>query len=169
VARIERGLKTYTLNEADLGAITREVLSAMEYQLERFRVTLRGLSPRARYPVRVDPDATKQAMINLLVNAIKYSPQPRNRKLTIALSKRNGWIQWSIRDHGLGIPAEVIPHIFEPFYRDPSIREKVGGVGLGLPLVKHIMEAHGGIVRCSSNEGKGSAFWLEFPSRGRTR
>jgi signal transduction histidine kinase len=139
----------------------------MDYQLERFRVHLRGFSPRARYPVLVDADATKQAMINLLVNAIKYSPQPRNRRLTIALSKRNGWIHWSIRDRGLGIPAEVIPHIFEPFYRDPSIRGRVKGVGLGLPLVKHIMEAHGGIVRLSSTEGKGSTFWLEFPLRGR--
>ena len=115
----------------------------------------------------MDPDAVKQAMINLIVNAIKYSPQPGDRRLAIALSKHNGWIRWSLSDHGLGIPAEVLPHIFKPFYRNPALGVKVKGVGLGLPLVKHIMEAHDGTVGVTSVEGRGSTFWLEFPQRGK--
>jgi len=166
VASIERGSKTYAMKAADLGVITREVLSAMRYQLSRFNVRLTGLTRHARYPVLADPDAAKQAMINLLVNAIKYSPQPRNRRLMISLSKRNGWIRWSLRDCGLGIPAEILPHIFDPFYRDPAVRERIKGVGLGLPLVRHIMESHGGTVRVASIEGKGSTFSLEFPQEG---
>jgi len=167
VALIERGSKAYVMEDADLGVLTREVMQTMCYQLSRFRLRLTGLSKRSRYPVLADRDAVKQAMINLLVNAVKYSPLERQRRIVISLSRQEGWICWTLRDHGLGISAEVLPHIFDPFYRDPTVRSMIKGVGLGLPLVKHIMEAHGGDVRAESVVGDGSTFTLEFPQRGR--
>ena len=164
-ARIERGVKEYHFQDADLAEITRSVMTAMNYQLSKhgFTVRLTGFAGGRKYPVHVDRDAVMEAIINLISNSIKYSAE--KKYLKIALSRPNGRVQCAVEDHGLGIQPDVLPHIFEKFYRNPAQSATVEGVGLGLPLVKHIMNAHHGEVHVKSTPGRGSIFSLFFPLR----
>jgi two-component system phosphate regulon sensor histidine kinase PhoR len=160
-ARIDRGLKEYTLTETDLIAVTRRVVQIMGYQLttQGFRVDLRtGTRPLL---IRADPDAVAQAIINLVSNAIKYSAE--RKYLGISVRKKAGHALCSVRDRGVGISPEALPHVFEKFYRSPDHQSRTRGVGLGLPLVHHIMEAHGGSVTAESIPGRGCTITLTFP------
>ncbi len=160
-ARIDQGAKEYRLVETDLREVASQVMTTMKYQLDKqgFRVEFRCAGRRC--PVRADPDAVSQALINLISNAIKYSGE--RRFLRVSLLREDGWALCKVTDHGRGISPEALPHLFERFYRDPDHRDLVQGVGLGLPLVKHIMNVHGGTVRVESKPGKGSTFTLAFP------
>jgi two-component system phosphate regulon sensor histidine kinase PhoR len=162
-AKIERGDKKYRFVDADLGKIAREVLHAMAYQLKKEGFTLQtvGLTPGRRYPVRADHDAVMESVTNLIANAIKYSD--KRKKITLILVSGRSWIRCSVVDQGRGIPSEALPHIFDKFYRVPSSTFEIEGVGLGLTLVKSIMEAHGGRIEVESTPGRGSRFHLLFP------
>jgi signal transduction histidine kinase len=164
-ARIDRGVKEYHFRDVDLAEIVHSVMNAMHYQLSKngFSVRLTGLSGGRCYPVYVDRDAVMEAIINLIANSIKYSAA--RKFLKVGLSRKNGHVQCTVEDHGRGISPEVLPHIFEKFYREPSQSRTVQGVGLGLPLVKHIMDAHSGEVRVKSTPGRGSVFSLVFSLR----
>jgi signal transduction histidine kinase len=164
-ARIDRGVKEYHFRGGDLAEIARSVMNAMHYQLSKHRFTVRltGVSGGRRYPVHVDRDAVIEAIINLIANSIKYSAG--KKYLKVALSRKNGLVRCTVEDHGRGISPDVLPHIFEKFYRDPSQSRMVQGVGLGLPLIRHIMDAHGGDVLVKSTPGRGSVFSLVFPMR----
>jgi len=160
-ARIEQGVEEYHFTSTDLALVVRKALSAMSFQLEqrKFRVTTRLL--RGRVPVLADADAVSQAVVNIVANSIKYSTDKKS--LTVRLLRAGETLRLSVTDRGPGIPAESLPHLFERFYRDPTVKRKIQGVGLGLPLVRHIMDAHGGHVEVESTVGKGSTFTLVFP------
>lgn len=160
-ARIEQGVQEYALVRTDLVPIIRKAMQAMAFQLGQGRFTVRTVLPRSAVLVRADPDAVGQAIVNLVANAVKYSAE--RKELTVRLARSGRTVRCSIRDRGRGIPSESIPHLFERFYRDPSVKRKVQGVGLGLPLVRHIMEAHQGSIEVASAVGKGSTFTLVFP------
>ncbi|MFQ5798413.1 MAG: sensor histidine kinase, partial [Bacteroidota bacterium] len=160
-ARIERGVKQFIFTDVDLRKITGDVLKSMRYQLEKHRFRVELKTSKRPLPIHADPDAVAQALINLVSNAIKYST--KRKYLKIALSRNSEWTFCRVADRGSGISEEVLPHLFEKFYRDPSHSLRVQGVGLGLPLVKHIMEVHGGKVEVKSEIGKGSSFTLCFP------
>jgi signal transduction histidine kinase len=160
-ARIEQGVKEYQFGKVDLSEVAKRVMGMMTYQLDKqgFHVVFRpGKRSLILY---ADADAVAQAMINLISNAIKYSLQKKYLKLV--LGHKGDWISCSLQDRGAGISPEALLHLFERFYRDPRQSRHVQGVGLGLPLVKHIMEAHGGSVEARSELGKGSTFTLLFP------
>jgi signal transduction histidine kinase len=160
-ARINRGLKEYTLTETDLAGVTRRVVQIMGYQLttQGFRVDVRT----GRHPlmIQADGDAVAQAIINLISNAIKYSAD--RKTLGVSVRKSGDHALCVVRDRGVGIGPEALPHIFEKFYRGADRQPGTRGVGLGLPLVRHIMEAHGGTVAVESVSGRGSTFTLAFP------
>ena len=160
-ARIDRGVKEFIFIDVDLRKITGDVLKSMRYQLEKHRFRVEFKTSKRPLPIHADPDAVAQALINLVSNAIKYST--KKKYLKIALSRNSEWTFCRVVDRGSGISEEVLPHLFEKFYRDPSHSLRVQGVGLGLPLVKHIMEVHGGKVEVESEIGKGSSFTLCFP------
>lgn len=110
-----------------------------------------------------DPSALQTALVNLLENAIKYSPEGAE----VRLSGRAvaGGYEIAVADHGIGIPEEHLSRIFERFYRVDKARSRAtGGTGLGLSIVKHIVEAHRGRVTVQSAPGQGSTFTLFFPS-----
>ena len=116
--------------------------------------------------VMADPGAVEKCVENLLSNAVKYGGS--DRKIAVCAEVVNGTkrpeIQVSVKDRGVGIPAGDLPNIFEPFYRVPSAREsRVRGAGLGLYLVKKMMEAMGGTVTVASELGRGTSFVLHFP------
>lgn len=107
--------------------------------------------------VTAHPDLLESAFMNLLENAVKYSPQ--TPVLHVETKSSGSWVQVSIRDQGIGIPQADLPRIFERFYAvDKGLSRKMGGVGLGLFLVKKIVERHGGKIEVSSELGQGSEF-----------
>ena len=114
-------------------------------------------------PVMVVCDAARigQVLNNLLSNAIKYSPQ--GSAIVVSLSVERGDAVIAVRDHGIGIPAAELAHIFESFRRSGATREAVPGVGLGLAVVRKIVEAHGGRIEVESAIGVGSTFRVRLP------
>ncbi len=115
-------------------------------------------SPR----VHMDADLMEQAVVNLLDNAIKYSPE--NSPVTVRVQQLDGKMTICVIDRGIGIPHKHLPRLFERFYRvDKARSRKEGGTGLGLAIVKHIIQAHGGRVTVDSVQGKGSTFCLHLP------
>jgi len=113
-----------------------------------------------------DPDRLRQLLLNLVDNAIKYTPAGGEVKLS--LYHEPGWVQVAVADTGVGIAPEDLPHIFERFYRSDRVRSnKDGGAGLGLAIARWIAEAHGGHLTAESIPGRGSTFTLWLPSRSR--
>ena len=116
--------------------------------------------------VVADADRMSQVFYNILVNAIRYSPNGGKVEVTTALLEGRGknWLKVSIADHGQGIPPEDLPHVFDHFYRgDKSRDRKSGGSGIGLAIVKQLVESHGGEVTVESVEGAGSVFQVLLP------
>jgi len=117
---------------------------------------------RARPVVRADPDQMAQVWSNLISNAVKYTPA--GGRVRVALEERDGWAIGTVEDTGIGIPPQDLERIFEEFYRTPQAKEVAPrGTGLGLPLVKQILEAHGGSITVESEVGRGSRFVFRLP------
>jgi two-component system, OmpR family, phosphate regulon sensor histidine kinase PhoR len=111
---------------------------------------------------RVDPILMEQAIINLVDNAVKYSPE--DTRITIGVSCQKGVVIIEIRDSGNGIDKEHLPKIFNRFYRvDKGRSRNEGGTGLGLAIVKHIVQYHGGKIEVESQRGKGTFFKISLP------
>ena len=115
--------------------------------------------------VEGDPSRLKQVIVNLLDNAIKYTPA--GGVITLAASAREGHALLEVSDNGTGIPAEALPRIFDRFYRvDKARSRELGGAGLGLSIVKSICIAHHGHVDAESRPGQGSRFCVDLPLAG---
>lgn len=118
--------------------------------------------PPASLIADVDAECFELALINILENGIKYSPSPAHLK--ISLEKRLDSIVITIQDHGIGIPEKDLPHIFERFYTvNATQTRRLGGAGLGLSLVKSLVDKHGGTISVQSTLGHGSTFTLTIP------
>ena len=112
----------------------------------------------------INPALLEQALVNLIDNAVKYSPP--GRPVSIAAAARGDEVLLTVSDRGAGIPPESLPRIFERFYRvDKARSASLGGTGLGLAIVKHIVQAHGGRIEVSSTPGQGSVFTIYLPAR----
>jgi len=122
----------------------------------------RVLDPSAG-PVSGDPGRLQQVVWNLLSNAVKFTP--RGGKIQVLLERVNSHVEIAVADTGVGMSAEVLPHIFERFHQaDGSTTRRYGGLGLGLSIVKHLVELHGGRVHAkSAGEGKGATFVVHLP------
>jgi two-component system, OmpR family, sensor kinase len=113
--------------------------------------------------VEGDPDRLKQLLLNLVENAIKYTPSGEVR---LSLLKQDDKVGLRVSDTGMGIPAEDLPHIFERFYRvDKARSREKGGAGLGLSIADWIAQAHGGFIKVESQPGKGSTFTVWLPEK----
>jgi signal transduction histidine kinase len=161
-SRIEHGQKSYNLEPTRLDEVVAAAAKTMQYPLAEqgfdLRVSVEGSVP----PVAADRDAVKQAVLNLLTNAMKYSGS--SRAIELRLLPQNGDALIQVADHGIGIPTREQSRIFERFYRARVPENRViSGTGLGLALVAHIAEAHGGSVQVESNPGKGSTFSIRIP------
>jgi signal transduction histidine kinase len=162
-AKIEAGRKEYQFTPCDVAALVDEVLQSYEYQIKGSGFELTKNIDRTLSPIPADPDAISQALLNLLNNAIKYSTDVRRIHLTVGA--RNGYVEIQVADQGIGIPASEHERVFEKFFRvSNGLVHDTKGSGLGLALVKHIVEAHGGRVLLESSPGAGSRFTMLIPS-----
>lgn len=156
--RMQLNLQPLSLREA-----AQEAIDDLAPRAAARQVTLENTVP-AGLIARADADRLRQAIANLLDNAVKYGRSGGS----VAVDGRtlsDGRIELSVRDDGPGIPPEAQSRIFERFYRADKARSREqGGTGLGLAIVKHIVQAHGGEARVASEPGKGAAFFITLPA-----
>ena len=161
-SKIEAGRKTYNFADGDMAEVIQNVLASYRYQIINSRFDVQTNIQPDLPPVLIDRDAMAQAISNLLDNAIKYSGDVKQLSITTETLPSNLSIE--IADHGIGIPRAEQAKIFEKFYRvGNGLVHDVKGSGLGLSLVKHIIEAHKGTISVESDVGKGSVFRILLP------
>jgi signal transduction histidine kinase len=161
-SRIEAGRKEYEFRETDIAELVRNTLDSYRYQIEQQGFALEeNIQPNLPI-LQVDREAIARALVNLINNALKYSNE--DKFLGVKLYRENGVVKLEVSDHGIGISRHDQSKIFEKFYRagDPLVHNTKGS-GLGLSLVRHISEAHGGDIAVESTPGKGSKFVLSLP------
>ncbi len=153
-AKLEAGDFELRLERADVGALAREVCEL--YAGVSAAHSIRIAAPAAPVFARCDPARIVQVLNNLVSNAIRYSPH--GGRVEIGVERQGDDVVLSVVDHGVGIDAKALPRIFEPFRRISPSREVLPGVGLGLPIVRRIVLAHGGSIEVDSTPGIGSTF-----------
>ncbi len=162
IARIESGRAIMKMEEQDLKTIISNVADLISIQCKNKNIELIASTQKDILPVLADRVQLERVFINLLGNAVKFTPE--NGKITIKAHTQDNVIQVDISDTGIGIPPDSLSMIFEEFYRvDNPINQQVKGTGLGLSLVKHIIEAHKGKIWAESKQGKGSTFSFTLP------
>ena len=161
-SKIEAGRKTYNFVDGDMAEVIENVLSSYRYQINNSGFDIQTNIQPDLPPVLIDRDAMAQAISNLLDNGIKYSREVK--QLSITTKTLGSDLSVEIADHGIGIPRAEQARIFEKFYRvGNGLVHDVKGSGLGLSLVKHIIEAHKGTISVESDVGKGSRFTILLP------
>lgn len=151
-------LKTGTVNIKELLEST---VSSLKPLADRKRIEI-AVQIAADIQISCDPVKIRQAVINLIDNSIKYTPE--KGMVTVRLSQSGGNVKIEVQDTGIGIPEEYLPHIFDRFYRvDKARSRETGGTGLGLYITKRIVTLHGGTIAVQSKEGEGSLFTLYLP------
>ena len=161
-SRIEAGHKEYEFKETNLSELVHATLDSYRFQIEQsgfaFEENISGDIPA----VNVDREAIARSLLNLVNNALKYSKD--QKYIGVSLYRSNGSVKLEVQDRGIGIAAAEQDKIFEKFYRcgDPLVHNTKGS-GLGLSLVRHIAQAHGGTVCVESVPEKGSKFTIALP------
>ncbi|HWB00695.1 MAG TPA: ATP-binding protein [Pirellulales bacterium] len=162
LARADAGSLANRLDTVDLATIAGEAVALLQPLADANRVTL--TADLASAMVHGDRDQLGRVVWNLVTNALQYNV-PAGR-CTVEVRPRRAQVFLVVRDTGVGIPAEAIPHLFERFYRGDSARtvERVDGTGLGLSLVAEIVAAHGGTIAVDSQPGRGASFTVQLPA-----
>ena len=162
ISRIESGKIVMKKEKCDLNNTINKIADLLSLQLKEKQLNLVISMPKEPINVFADRSQIERVLINLVGNALKFTPSQGN--ITIDAHKLNKVVQINISDTGYGISEKDLDAIFEEFYRvDNPINQEVKGTGLGLSLVKHIVEAHGGKIWAKSILGKGSTFSFTLP------
>jgi two-component system phosphate regulon sensor histidine kinase PhoR len=162
VSRLESGKLTPSVEPISLAGVTGSVAAELAplIQGKGHRLSVEGAD--AVPIVMVDPQLVRQVILNLLANAVKYTLP--NGEIVIRMSGDADSVRWAIQDSGIGIPREAQRRLFEKFYRaDNAVTVETEGTGLGLYLVRLIVERFGGRVWCESGAGRGSLFVFTLP------
>ena len=163
VSRIISGKMRLDVRAVDLKAVVEAALDAVRPAAAGKRVRLEAtLDPRAG-PLMGDPDRLQQVVWNLLTNAVKFTP--KDGRVQVRLLRVNSHVEIVVSDTGQGISPAVLPVIFDRFHQgELGARQRDGGLGLGLALVRHLVEAHGGTVQAqSTGQGQGATFVVRLP------
>ncbi len=162
LSSLESGATESIAGETELRAISEKVVEKLQPQAGQFNITIRnGIQPGLMLPLSERMAAA--VLTNLVENAIKYGG--RGSHVDLAAEREGNNLKVIVRDDGIGIDAEHLPHVFERFYRvDKSRSRRLGGTGLGLSIVKHVVESAGGRVSVKSREGFGTEIMLTFPA-----
>jgi signal transduction histidine kinase len=150
----------------DLSGVVRETVEALAPLADERTVSLRVELPAKLLPVQADPDRFRQVVQNLVENALRHTPS--GGEVRVILNNNGDGVHMVVADTGTGIGAQDLPHIFEHFYRaDESRARSSGGTGMGLAIVKSLVEAHGGRVSVESAPGAGTIFTITLPRQPR--
>jgi two-component system phosphate regulon sensor histidine kinase PhoR len=163
-SRIESGLMKINKETASLTMLIEEQLQMIKGYAEEKKVAVIGQKPIVYDQVDVDKDMIQEVIVNLLSNAVKYTPSGGSVKIETEVDENAALVRVSVTDTGVGIPEDDIEHVFEKFYRVSANKKQAEGTGLGLNLVKQIIEKiHDGRVFVVSKVGVGSTFGFELP------
>lgn len=163
LSKLEKDDSKIELANVHFSELVDEVISVIKQQAENNGITLH-VEIGENIEFKAEHSGVKQVMINLLVNAISYTPKGGN--VTLLAEEQEEYIHLKVRDTGIGIPKESLPRIFERFYRVDKARSRnTGGTGLGLAIVKHIVELHQGKIDVESQVNVGTTFHVYFPKR----
>ncbi|MGH7462960.1 MAG: sensor histidine kinase, partial [Longimicrobiales bacterium] len=163
ISRISRGRITLEKAPVNVASVVAGAMETVRPLTEARKQTVEILMPAE--PGRVMGDETRliQVLANLLHNAVKFTPEGERITLTVSRLAQEGFM--TVRDTGIGIPDEMLEHVFDLFTQlDASLERSQGGLGIGLTLVKNLVEMHGGTVQArSEGRGKGSEFTVRLP------
>lgn len=160
LSRIESGQVPLQCKAVPAAALLRSAAERMHAQVERAGLVLRQDSAQDVTEVWADPPRLEQVLVNLIHNAVKFTPP--GGEVVLAAQTESDFVRFSVRDSGVGIPADDLERIFERFYKADRARSG-GGTGLGLSISRHLVEAHGGRIWAESTEGRGSTFFFTIP------
>ncbi len=164
ISRIESGLIKVSKEQASLTMLIEEQLQMIRSYAEEKNIKIIGQKPIVFDQVRVDKDMVSQVIVNLLSNAIKYTPGGGSVRIETEVDEIERLVRVTVIDTGVGIPEDEVEHVFEKFYRVGANKKQAKGTGLGLNLVKQIVEkVHDGRVFVTSEVGEGSTFGFELP------
>ena len=163
-------LSSIELNETNLkleplsvDSLIRTVLPMVEYSAAEKKIALDAIIPEEVPKILADRDRAVQVLMNVLHNAVKFTPEEGRVTLSCREDETRDWVVLQIKDTGIGIPSQEIPRLGERFYRvDKARSREMGGTGLGLSIVKHLMATHGGTMEIASAVGKGTTVSLFF-------
>jgi signal transduction histidine kinase len=150
----------------DLAALCQESVEAMRVWMDERQVST-SVRAEGDTTAAVDPDRMRQVVQNLLHNAVRFTPAGGQVTVTVTgvSGDRDRWVMLEVEDDGPGIPAEDLSRVFEPFYRvDPSRSRASGGTGMGLAVVRLLVQVHGGTVRAENRPSGGSRFIVQVPA-----
>jgi PAS domain S-box-containing protein len=169
LSRIVRGMLHLDIRRIDLLEPLRDALDTVEPATRLKDIDLRVDIKTDATTLDADPDRLRQVFWNLLSNAIKFTPD--GGKVAVSVARDADHLEVEVRDTGRGIDPKFLPHLFERFRQaDPSVTREHGGLGIGLAIVRHVIEAHGGTVKaCSDGDGRGACFSVRVPATIRRR
>jgi two-component system phosphate regulon sensor histidine kinase PhoR len=162
LSRIESGTAQLLLDDVDLVRVARSTAERLRLFAERQGLRIELDLPDRVSPVRGDEDRLGQVLINLLHNAVKFSPN--GGEIVVGVREEEGEVKVWVRDPGIGVPRSDLARIFERFYKVDRARVRGrGGTGLGLSIARHVVESHSGRIWAESEEGSGSTFTFTVP------
>ena len=164
LARADEGRAPLAVEEGDLRELIGDVAETAGMLGESAGITVTSKIPTAPVPMAVDRHRIREMLLNLVTNAIKYTPQ--GGTVALSLAQEDGSVVFTVADTGIGIAPGDLPHIFDRFWRADPARSRTGerpGTGLGLAITKWIAEAHGGSITVQSRPGRGSVFTVRLP------
>ncbi|HET6247337.1 MAG TPA: ATP-binding protein [Tepidisphaeraceae bacterium] len=163
MSRITSGTLRMRMRNVDLVATLHQAIDEARGSADEKQLDLQEMLDPAIGLVRADPDRVRQIILNLLSNAVKFTPA--GGKIAISAGRRDGHVEIKVSDSGMGIAAEFLPHIFERFRQaDATQSRSVGGLGLGMAIVKQLVEMHGGTIEAQSDgPNHGATFTVRLP------
>jgi two-component system phosphate regulon sensor histidine kinase PhoR len=164
ISRIQSGGVRVVREPVSMTAVVKQVSDIVVPQARAKQIDIRQELPPVYYQVEADYDLLCQAILNLMTNAVKYTPEGGEIFIRVSVDERRQRAMIEVGDNGIGIPADELPKIFEKFYRVRANTKMATGTGLGLPLVKYIVETvHGSKLSVTSQPGEGTTFSFELP------
>ncbi len=154
-----------TFRELDINELIKEVLLLLQHRTTKLQHTLSLALNRDLPKISADAGSLRQLLMNLLLNAIYFTPEGGSISITTGLDgpENAGWVRLDVRDTGIGIPADLRDKVFDPFFTTKPVGE---GTGLGLTICHRIVEEHGGTIDVESEPGKGTTFIIKLPAIG---
>lgn len=151
------------MRPVDLATLVSESVESVRPVIDRGLIQVEIDSPRPIDSIAADPDRLRQVMENLLLNAIKFTP--RGGRITVRLRGDADNATIAVSDTGQGMRSDLVPHVFERFRQSDTTATRIGGLGLGLAIVAHLVELHGGTIdAASAGEGLGATFTVRLPT-----